>query len=441
MKTAIINTTLFDYHQLVLDAYVIFDQKIIDTGMMKDFVDVGYTIVDGRDRFVLPSFVNGHTHTYSALARGMTVAFNPTNFMEILYDLWWKMDKEIDLPITEACAVVSAVDHLKCGVTTLFDHHASGRAIKHTLQTIANAVTGTVGLRGIFAFETSDRFDVDLAIHENIQFMESNMNDHVCGLFGMHASISLSDETLRSIKKVVMNRPIHIHVAESVMDEEDAIRISGMRVIERLDHFGLINPGSIIAHAIHVNDNELDIIKKRRAVIAVNVTSNMNNGVGLPEISRFKAKGIPVIIGNDGLHYAMAMEYLNVLYSAHHLDQSPTDFTLDTLLDMIDTTYRYASQMFGIQLGRLEKGYEADMLVIPYVPPTPLHQDNAFAHLFYGLFHAFRPEHVFVRGIWKVKSYDIDDALKSTYQKSVRAAQTLWDRIRRGENHESQNDI
>lgn len=441
MKTAIIHTTLYDYHTYRQDQYIVFDDVIFETGPMTDFVDQGYQIIDGHDRFVMPTFVSGHTHIYSALARGMSVNFNPRDFMGILEDLWWKMDKEIDLDITKACALVSAIDHLKCGVTTLIDHHASGKAITGTLNVLSDTVTKTVGLRGAFCFETSDRFDVQLAIEENMSFMETHHSKTSCGLFGMHASISLSDQTLEAIQNVLKGRPIHIHVAESDMDEKDAIRRTGMRVIKRLDSFKLINPGSIIAHAIHVDDEELEIIKKRQAIIAVNVTSNMNNGVGLPDIMRFKAHGIPVIIGNDGLNPSMAMEALNVLYASHHLLRGPTAFQHETLKDMIETTYQVASRMFKTKLGRLEKDYAADLLVIPYVPPTPIDGTNAFGHVYYGLFHAFRPEHVFARGVHRVKNYAVDDALMIQYQESVRSAMILWDRIRKGETHEHDNNL
>jgi cytosine/adenosine deaminase-related metal-dependent hydrolase len=361
--------------------------------------------------------------------------------MGILEDLWWKMDREIDTDITYASGVVSATDHLLCGVTTLIDHHASGRAVTGTLSTLEKAVTQDVGVRGVFAFETSDRFDTASCIKENRSYLDRPKDGMSAGLFGLHASISLSDKTLSAVRDALQSAPVHIHVAESRMDQDDATRRYGMRVIQRLDKYGLITEGSILAHAIHVDDIELDIIKKRGAVIAVNVTSNMNNGVGLPDLVRFRDKGIPVIIGNDGINPSMACEYRNVLFSSHHRDQTPVRFSTDDLIRMIRATYDKASDALGVGLGRIRKGYAADLSVLPYIPPTPMDKDNVFSHLTYGLFHAYVPEHVFVAGAWKVRGHKIDSELRSRYKEAVQCARVLWDRIKEGEMHETRHDI
>jgi cytosine/adenosine deaminase-related metal-dependent hydrolase len=441
MKKAIINTTLYDFETFQENAYVIFGDTITKTGPMEDFKDDGHMIIDGTDRIVLPGMVAGHTHIYSALSRGMSVRFDPKDFMGILEDLWWKMDREIDTDIAYASGIVSATDHILCGVTTLIDHHASGRAVTGTLDTLERAVTKDVGIRGVFAFETSDRFDTASCIDENRSYLDKPKDGMSAGLFGLHASISLSDKTLSAVRDALQGDPVHIHVAESRMDQDDATRRYGMRVIQRLDKYGLITEGSILAHAIHVDDIELDIIKKRGAVIAVNVTSNMNNGVGLPDLVRFRDKGIPVIIGNDGINPSMACEYRNVLFSSHHRDQTPVRFSTDDLIRMIRATYDKASEALGVGLGRIRKGYAADLSVLPYIPPTPMDKDNVFSHLTYGLFHAYVPEHVFVAGAWKVRGHKIDSELRTRYKEAVQCARVLWDRIKEGETHETQYDI
>jgi cytosine/adenosine deaminase-related metal-dependent hydrolase len=325
--------------------------------------------------------------------------------------------------------IVFALDFLKNGVTTIIDHHASGIDIKGSLKTLSKAVSKDVGLRGIYAFETSDRFDVNACIKENISFAKSNQNSFIRGLFGLHASSSLSDKTLKLVKKNLSDMPIHIHVAESKADEEDSLQKYNKTIIQRLVDHDILNPKSIIAHAIHITDDELDLIKKHQAVIAINMSSNMNNGVGTPNLHRFMSKHIPVIIGNDGISQAMTTEYLMAYYAMHHQDQSPNPFQLSHLLKMIHDTYDYASQILEIKLGKIEKDYQADLLMVPYIPPTPLDEGNIFGHLFFGLFHSFKPKHVFIEGKQKIKNYQASNKMEESYRSAQVSSKRLWDNL------------
>ncbi|MFK5883394.1 MAG: amidohydrolase family protein [Candidatus Izemoplasma sp.] len=429
MTYALINAKLYDFNNYSENRYIIFDKKIIEIGDMDDFVNKDYKIIDANEHLVMPSLVVGHTHIYSTFARGMSVPYNPSNFQEILDQLWWKMDREIDNEIIYYSGIVSAVDYMKNGVTTLIDHHASGAEIRGSLNALKKAVTKDAGLRGIFCFETSDRFDIDEAIEENMSFINDNKTDYARGLFGLHAAMSLSDVTLKKVSKVLGKNPIHIHVAESMMDQVDSITKYQKRVVERLDAFGLLNEDSIITHALFVDEKELNILQKRKCTVALNVNSNMNNGVGLPDYARFEDKGIPVIIGNDGISSSITSEWLTLLFTMHLQYSSPNRFGFDQILNVINETYRYANKILGSKLGKLEVGYDADILTVPYIAPTPLNEGNAFGHLFFGMANSFKPDNVFARGNQVVTNYKISKELEDKYKEANKYATKLWDKI------------
>jgi len=431
MKQAFINAKIYDFNNFSENQYVIFDKKILEVGPMSNFKDNNYEITDCTDHLVLPSLVVGHAHIYSTFARGMSVPFSATNFQEILDQLWWKMDRNLDNEMNYYSGIVSATDYMKNGVTTIIDHHASGVDIRGSLNTLKKAVTEDAGLRGMFCFETSDRFDVKDCLDENISFIEDNNTTSARGLFGLHASLSLSEETLSKISKVIKNYPIHIHVAESLMDQEDSLEKYNERVIERLDRHGLLNEDSIITHALFVSDNELDIIKKRKCVIALNVSSNMNNSVGLPNYKKFKEWGIPVIIGNDGISSSITTELLTLLYTMHLKDESPLEFGLGDIYEIINNTYDYVNRIMGTKLGRVEVGYDADLLTIPYVAPTTLNEGNALGHLFFGMFNSFKPNNVFCKGEKVVNNYQVKDELSKKYKDALKYANKLWENIQK----------
>ena len=430
MNKALINVRIYDYHQYIENGYILFNEKIIKVGSMDSFNACDCEIIDGKGDLILPNLVNGHTHIYSTFARGMSVKFNPKDFQGILDDLWWKLDRSLDLQMVYYSGIVNAVDSLKSGVTTLIDHHASGQDILGTLESLRSAVCDAVGLRGAFAFETSDRFDVEACIQENLNFIEKHHSSMTRGHFGLHASMSLSEETLKRVSKVIKNVPIHIHVAESELDQKDALEKYQERVIDRLKRHNLLNPNSILTHALYVNDDEIKTMKAHDCVVALNITSNMNNGVGLPDVIRFKDEKIPMIVGNDGISSTVATEYLYLFYSMHHKARSPIPFGLDDLKAIIINTYRYVSKLFEIKLGELKEDYQADFMRIPYTPPTPMNQDNAFGHLFFGIFHHLKPKDVYINGEKKLTDGMVEKQLLETYQQAVDYAQSLWQAIK-----------
>ena len=94
---AIINARLYDFDKYIENGYLIFDEEIIKTGDMSEFVKRNYEeIIDAKGDLVMPSFVCGHAHIYSIFARGLALPFAPKNFQDILDQLWWKIDAKID---------------------------------------------------------------------------------------------------------------------------------------------------------------------------------------------------------------------------------------------------------------------------------------------------------------------------------------------------------
>ena len=433
MVKALINATLYDYETFQKDVYVLFDKQIFEIGPMKDFIDHDYEIINCEKHLVIPNFVLSHTHIYSTFARGLSLPFHPKNFQDILDQLWWKIDSQIDHDIITSSAIIYGTECLKRGITTLIDHHASNKDIYGSLSSLKHVIVDTIGLRGAFCFETSDRFDVPMCIKENLDFANANHSSHSRGLFGLHASMSLSEESLRSVKAAVGDLPIHIHVAESLMDQADSMMNYHETVIERLNRHGLLNKNSLLVHCVHVTDRDLDIIKARECNIVINLTSNMNNGVGLPDIKKMIQKQIPILVGNDGLSTSITNEYQALYFLSHHQNQSPLAMSPNDLLPFIKAGYDYANQMFDIHIGRFLPKYDADFQIIPYIPPTPMHLDNAFGHLFFGLFDSFRPKHVFVGGIQLVKYYQVEKKLEPLIESAINQAEILWDRLKQEE--------
>ena len=424
---AIINVRIYDYCHYIENGYVVFDKKIEKVGPMPSFKNEGYQVIDGKGQLLLPNFVCNHAHIYSIFARGMILPFCPHNFLEILEQMWWKMDAKINNETTYYSGICAGKEFIENGVTTIIDHHASGTDISKSLTMLKKSLVDVLGLRAILCFETSDRYPVDKCIKENISFMKRYHNDHIAGLFGMHASMTLSNKTLAAINRQLKGGPVHIHVAESQMDEDDSLEKYNTTIMERLEKYNLVNENSLFVHGVTISDKELDIIAKHNAYMVVNTTSNMNNAVGLPNISNYLKHGIKVLVGNDGLSSNMANEYMNAFYTTHLYNGTPLAMGLGEILDMINNSYDYVSKMLNIKLGRIEKDYEADFMLIPYKPFTIMDETNAFGHIFYGIYPALKPNDVYASGRCLLKNRKITlKKVTDLYDKSIKVSENLW---------------
>ena len=165
--------------------------------------------------------------------------------------------------------------------------------------------------------------------------------------------------------------------------------------------------------------------------MVVNTTSNLNNAVGITDIKKFMDIGIPVMIGNDGLSSSMAIEYQNAMYLTHLKNASPTAMHVGHIRDIINNAYDYVSRRLDIKLGKLEKGYASDFMLVPYSPFTEMNKDNALGHIFYGLFPNFRPNDVYVDGKRLVKSGELTSKKAiEELKKAKQYSDTLWKRVK-----------
>ena len=159
---------------------------------------------------------------------------------------------------------------------------------------------------------------------------------------------------------------------EDAVDRRITQEKYGSSIVERLLELGILGENSIAAHAIHLQEEEKDILGGSGVIVAHNPQSNMNNAVGLPDFKLLKDTGVRCLIGNDGMSAGMMGEWTSLYYAMKHRYSSPSAFGLDDLLEVIDNNYSYINKTTGSRIGRIEKGYDADLLSVEYEPPTPM---------------------------------------------------------------------
>jgi len=389
--------TLGDAPQLLDDgALLIRDGKIaaLDTTMALATRYPHEERLDADGQLALPAMLCGHTHFYGAFARGWAYPSPPaTRFGEVLERLWWRLDKGLTLDDVRYSALVCLADAVRHGATTLIDHHVSPNAIDGSLNVLAEAVVQS-GIRVSLCYEVTDRDGPARAaagIVENVRFlrrMRADPHPQLAATFGLHASLTLSDATLADAVAAAagLETGFHIHAAEGIEDVEDSLAKSGQRVIHRLHDAGILGPRSIVAHAVHVDESEMDVLAETGTWVTHQPRSNMNNAVGFAQVEAMLARGVRIALGNDGFSNNMVAE-MKTAYLGHKLAQrDPRAMPGDLVFRLAYPANAELARLFwpAQTLGVLAPGAMADLILVDYKPTTPLSAGNLPWHILFG---------------------------------------------------------
>jgi len=396
MKILIKNTTIITLNKsrmLLKDSNIVIEDQLISYIGDKVLPDSDYDrVIDGSNRVIMPGYINAHTHFYSSFAKGIGGIASSESFMEVLENMWWKLDKGLRLEDTYYSALTAIMDGIKNGVTTFIDHHASPYAVTNSLPEIAKAVE-RMGVKACLCYETSDRDGVDIkdaGILENFSFIENNKNPNIIGLIGLHASFTLSDKTLEEIvAKNTNNYGYHIHVSEDKADELDANKKYKTSVVERLHKYGIVNKRSILAHCVNISEKDRQIIKDNDGMIVHNPESNLNNAVGISDVLSQVNDGILVGIGTDAMTNKMGNEMRIALWLQHLKHKNPSCGFMEIASLLLENNAKIANRLWNTdKFGVIKEGNYADIIMLDYDPITPLNEDNIMGHIVFGIAEA-----------------------------------------------------
>ena len=272
-----------------------------------------------------------HHHLYSTLARGMPATEKtPNNFLEILQQVWWRLDAALDNEMIYWSAMLGACEALMNGTTCIIDHHESPNCIEGSLSTIARACN-EVGVRVNACYGVTDRWDNDGNLHSKVSPIskmthaaqrglaecDRYLSEGGRGMVGAHAAFTCSDETLNAASELAAKHKtgVHIHVAEGQNDSHAGARLEN-----------LSQDNWLLIHAVHLD-------RKLHGRIVHNPRSNMNNSVGYAKPSTLSNN---VLLGTDGIGADMFEEARLAYVRLREFDVTETP---DTVWSWIENSY------------------------------------------------------------------------------------------------------
>lgn len=255
----------------------------------------GDEVIEGKGYLALPGLINTHTHSAMVLFRGYA---NDLPLWEWLSEKMWPLEDKIEADDAYWLSLLAMAEMIKAGTTTFSDMYMF-------MEETARGVD-EVGLRAVLARglqgpdESSDK-----RLKENRMLWErweGKAGGRLKVMVGPHAIYTCSSDYLRECIELAkeLDTGIHIHISETKGEVTESIEKHGKPPVLYLEELGLFEVPTLAAHCVHLQDEEVDILKDRNVSIAHCPYSNLKLASGFMPAAQFMEKGINVSLGTDG---------------------------------------------------------------------------------------------------------------------------------------------
>ncbi len=337
------------------------------------------TVIDGRDRLVIPGLVNAHTHTYMSMMRNCA---DDLSFMDWLFGRVDPIEGKLTGEDAYWGSLLAQIEMIRSGTTTFNDMQMH---IHQTTKAVKESGMRAVICRGLVGNEY-DRDDVRL--REALEEMEDGKD---CGRLsfrlGPHAPYTCSPDYLRMVADIAKEKGlgIHIHLAESVTESENMRRDHGCTPIEYALHAGVFDVPAIAAHCVQVSESDIQILAQHGVSVVTNPASNMKLGNGFAPVPDMLAAGVNVCLGTDGAASNNAqnmfreMGYLSMIHKGTHQDPQCVGAK-----EVFRAATVNGAKALGLDTGSIEEGKKADLAVLRLDVPSMMPNNNLLAALCYS---------------------------------------------------------
>ncbi len=362
------------------------DSRIVK---ISDWTDSGWVAkeyIDAGNRLVMPGLINGHSHLPMTLFRGLA---DDLPFEEWLKNYIFPLEARLVSP--EFCRLgseLAAVEALLLGTTTILDMYYFESSVAEACDSIG--IRALVG-ESFIDFPAPDNKKMDGSDWRVMDELRERFGSHsrIHPILAPHAPYTVGDATFAKVRDYALKHDLKVtvHVSETIGEVEASKKQYGKTPLKRLFDLGLLDAKVIMAHCVHLTDEEIVIAAKQGATIVHNPESNMKLGAGAAPIKKLIEAGIAVGIGTDGPASNNDLNLFNEMDSAAKLQKLVHhDNTAMTAIMALRMATRLGARALGMEkeIGTLEVGKKADLIIVdPWVPHMqPIH--NLCSQLVYA---------------------------------------------------------
>ncbi len=340
--------------------------------------------IDASGKLVMPGLVNTHNHAAMTLLRGLAD--------DMPLDIWWQkfifpIEKKFGSPeFVKVGVALAAIEMIKSGTTTFADMYFH--------QKESAGVCKDIGIRaflgeGIFDFETPSNRNADNTFKYIEEFYNEYKNDElISAIVAPHTPYTCSEDVLSRSRLLSdkLNVPLKIHLSETRTENSDSMQNYGMSPTQRLEKMGFLSEKMIAVHCVHLSEDDINILKNHSVKVSHCQESNMKLASGNAPVVEMLNKGIKVGIGTDGAasnNNLDMFDEMDTVAKVHKLIlHDPVVLKAEKVVEM--ATCYGANALLRDDIGSLETGKKADIIILDFRQPhlTPLY--NIYSHLVYS---------------------------------------------------------
>ena len=391
-------------------------------------------IISAPGRVAFPGFVNAHTHTVLTMLRGLAEDLGPHS----LYGQMYPMKSILSAEDRYAIGMLGCVEALRFGTTTITENYEGSIDVAPAIQEL--------GMRGVISEIVNDAVMVDIRRGEyrfseeqadrqlqravdQIEAWHGAASGRITCQVSAHAPDTCSRELLERLVAISDERGLgrHIHLAQTPKEVSQVELLHGMRSAELLADTGYLSDRTIVAHSIHVQPHEIELIGRSGASIAHCAVINGKRGKAAPIVA-LEAAGANIALGSDN----MSEDMLDVTRHAMYANRVREDIgTIPSSHDVVEWLTMGGARAVGLadSIGSLEPGKQADVTVVDFRKPhlAPVFDPVAnFAHNAIGA----DVEMVFVGGKRTVAGGRVQTVDSAEVVKAAQAqAEDFWTRF------------
>lgn len=330
-------------------------------------------VYDGKNKVLMPGFVNAHTHSPMTLLRGYAE--------NLPLDRWlnekvFPFEDRLNADRAYYGTMLSAAEMLACGTTSFSDMYFFQDGVIKATRESGMKINFS---RAITSFSDEKSFLDNPRVREaldSVKQYHNSENGRIKIDMSLHAEYTNMLSAIEQFGEFTKNNDFgqvnHIHVSETKSEHESCIKKYGKTPTRLFCDAGVLDRPTIFAHCVHVSDEDMDIIKEKGVSVAHCPASNLKLGSGVCDINTMLEKGINVAIGTDSASSNNGLDMFREMYLASLLPKGTTGradiVSPKTVLKM--ATYNGAVAQQRLDTGLIKEGFKADIAVIDTDKPN-----------------------------------------------------------------------
>ena len=356
--------------------------KIEHIGNIKDDIHVD-KIIDGNNMLAMPGLINAHTHIGMSLLRNFA---DDLPLHDWLTKKIWPLEANLRGEDVYWGSLLSIIEMIQSGTTAFCDMYFFMDEVGRALE--ESGIRGVL-TRGLIEEEGKNKLKLN-ETRDLYKSFNGKGDGRIKVMVAPHAPYTCSPNFLKETISLAkeLNTGIHIHLSETKKEVEDSFKAHGKSPIKHVHDLGLFDLPTIAAHCVHLDNEDIDIIKEKGVFPVNNPGSNLKLASGFAPIDKMIKRGIPVALGTDGsssnnnLNMFEEINLAALINKAVNLDA--ISIPAKTSLEMA-TINGAKALLWDKEIGSIEVGKKADMILIDIDKPHLYPHHNYISSMAYSV--------------------------------------------------------